>query len=309
MPSPASSRDSVLKAAQRTGAVRVGQHQPGDRLATAVEETLTTRPHPRSRMPGTTRSISASGDEHEIAVGGLPLLAREAQRVGPTGGPPVLVTRISTGPQRGLDLVHEGRRPVQVGAVVGRTPRAAPTSAAVASTRSREREVIATRAPSAASAAAMPRPMPFEAPVTSATRPEIPRSISRLSPAPPTRASNATATCRAGFRLPLPRDGHGGHSRPRVRGAARAGGARRVPAPPRVPPAHGADRRAGRRRWPPCSTPTRSSPRRRKRQRRAPLPSPRNTADRHVRRADDGEPRRSTTTSAGCPTPTAARRG
>ncbi len=40
-----------------------------------------------------------------------------------------------------------------------------------------ERELIATRAPSATSSAAIARPMPFDAPVTSATRPAIPRSM------------------------------------------------------------------------------------------------------------------------------------
>ena len=39
------------------------------------------RPKPRSRMPGTARSISAIGDEHELAVGVLPLLAAELERV------------------------------------------------------------------------------------------------------------------------------------------------------------------------------------------------------------------------------------
>ena len=42
---------------------------------------------------------------------------------------------------------------------------------------SREREAIATVAPSSARMAAMARPIPFEAPVTSATRPVSPRSM------------------------------------------------------------------------------------------------------------------------------------
>src|SRR5919201_1862931 len=53
----------------------------------------------------------------------------------------------------------------------------APSSRAVASIRSRERELIATFAPSSVSALATARPIPLEAPVTSATRPEIPISM------------------------------------------------------------------------------------------------------------------------------------
>src|SRR3954451_22537412 len=43
--------------------------------------------------------------------------------------------------------------------------------------RSGDRDAIATRAPSAANSAAIPRPMPLEPPVTSATRPSNPRSM------------------------------------------------------------------------------------------------------------------------------------
>ena len=50
----------------------------------------------------------------------------------------------------------------------------APISSAVASMRAVERDVIATRAPSATSSAAIARPSPCEAPLTSATRPSNP---------------------------------------------------------------------------------------------------------------------------------------
>ena len=54
---------------------------------------------------------------------------------------------------------------------------AAPSSLAVASMRSGELELTATRAPSATSSAAIPRPIPFDAPMTSATRSDSPRSM------------------------------------------------------------------------------------------------------------------------------------
>ena len=50
-------------------------------------------------------------------------------------------------------------------------------SAAAASIRSAERLAIATLAPSRASEAAIARPIPLLAPITSAVRPSIPRSI------------------------------------------------------------------------------------------------------------------------------------
>ena len=53
----------------------------------------------------------------------------------------------------------------------------APISDAVASIRSGECEAMATRAPSVISSAAMARPIPFDAPMTSATLPSRPRSM------------------------------------------------------------------------------------------------------------------------------------
>src|SRR4051812_38449203 len=56
--------------------------------------------------------------------------------------------------------------------------------------RSRECEEIATRAPSATSSVAIPRPIPFDAPVTSATLPFKPRSMAGMlsGRAPPSGA-------------------------------------------------------------------------------------------------------------------------
>ena len=65
---------------------------------------------------------------------------------------------------------------------------------------------------------------------------------------------------------------------------------RRAAYPPGLPPAHRGDRGAGGRRSGWRSTPTRSSPRRHERQRRAADPLAAQPPDRHVRRADDGEP-------------------
>jgi hypothetical protein len=55
-----------------------------------------------------------------------------------------------------------------------------PTSAAAAAILSCERDAIATFAPSATSSAAIARPIPCDAPVTSATRPSNPRSMAGM---------------------------------------------------------------------------------------------------------------------------------
>ena len=67
----------------------------------------------------------------------------------------------------------------------------APISTAVASTRSGECEEMATRAPSATSSFAMPRPIPFDAPVTSATLPFKPRSMAGMLSGRRRRAGSA----------------------------------------------------------------------------------------------------------------------
>ena len=72
------------------------------------------------------------------------------------------------GPERLGDLARQRREPVEVGGVGDERRRASPISAAASSSRSCERLAIATRAPSRASAAAIPRPIPWLAPITSA---------------------------------------------------------------------------------------------------------------------------------------------
>ena len=89
-----------------------------DRLdAPRWSPTLTIRPQPRSRIPGSAASTSVRGRQHQRAVGLLPLLARVVERRRPSGGPPVLVTRISTGPSASTDLAGKGGQPIEVGGV------------------------------------------------------------------------------------------------------------------------------------------------------------------------------------------------
>ena len=140
---------------------------------TALDWTATTRPQPRSAICGSRRAQDRHRREHERAVRGLPLLAREAERIRvrrrPAGVGDVDVDRA----ERGLDAVEQSGDRVEVVGVVHEALRRRSRCAA-ASTVSCVREATATRTPSAASAVAIPRPIPFEPPVTSATRPSMP---------------------------------------------------------------------------------------------------------------------------------------
>ena len=81
--------------------------RPGIGSRVELEPTLTIRPQPRSRIPGTT--APASTPERGRASGRpLPLLDAWS-RAPPNGGPPVLATRISTGRGR-LDLAGSSAR-------------------------------------------------------------------------------------------------------------------------------------------------------------------------------------------------------
>ena len=60
-PSRATSRASVFSAPSSAARCEFDRMSPGIGSRTALEETLTIRPKPRSRMPGTTRSTIAIG--------------------------------------------------------------------------------------------------------------------------------------------------------------------------------------------------------------------------------------------------------
>src|SRR6478609_7052625 len=240
-------------------------------------------------MAGTARSISAIGPSTR-----LPYAASHCSRLklsgSPAGGPPVLTTRISIAPSSS-STVPIRRSASSRSALSCTNARAPETSTAAASMRSCEREDIATRAPSPASALAMPRPRPFEAPVTSATLPSMPRSIAAKSISKrDSHNCNVNAPPFGTLAAP-PWDGPrcDRHSRPPCGGAARVCASGRLPAPTRVPGARGDDRRPRRR-------PVDGARSRHDRGRGRPSPEARvpalaaQPADRHVRRVDDGEP-------------------
>ena len=142
---------------------------------TDVEPTFRMRPQRRSRIPGSTARTSAIGASTSDRCAASHSSRENASGSGPAGGPPVLHTSTSTGPPR-ASSTDETRPGTASRSALSQTSPVAPIASAAEAIRSFEREVIATRAPSAASAAAMARPMPAEAPVTRATRPFSPRS-------------------------------------------------------------------------------------------------------------------------------------
>ena len=144
--------------------VGVGEHAAfGIGSRTAVEPTSTHAAPAALAHPGERRrSTNAMGPRARASA----CAACHCSRVkpsgsGPPGGPPVLRDvgcRSARAPASTSDTrtaaLRRGPRCRSTSAV-------APISAAVASTRSREREAIATRAPSAISSAAMPRADPL----------------------------------------------------------------------------------------------------------------------------------------------------
>src|SRR5258708_5675837 len=132
----------------------------------------TMRPHFRDCMPGMTRrerrttfiSVVSTPRRHCSSVSFMK---------GAAGGPPVLVTRMSTWPKR--DMVVSNQRWRSLAFVTSQATASTSAPRAVISSRagvsdSSEREQMERRQPSRASAMAMARPRPFDEAATMATR-------------------------------------------------------------------------------------------------------------------------------------------
>ena len=137
------------------------------------------RPHWRARMPGRTRSVMAMTlSTMELNCARQSAMSWPAAGVG--GGPPVLLTRMSTGPSSASmratwrSIAARSARSHSRAQLRAPRPR---TSSCAAASEDAERPARATLAPSRASAAAMARPSPPLPPSTSAVLPAMPRSI------------------------------------------------------------------------------------------------------------------------------------
>ena len=200
MPNGASSRERVF--AQPATAPRTVLDTPRFAIGsrTEVDTTLTMRPKPAARMPGATDCTSTwpARRWRRNAVSNSSIAAVCA---GPPLGPAVLLTRMCTGLPLPTSACTFDCRVATSSMSAASQPccwplprgRAAATSPSTASRRAS----TVTSAPSSASSCAAARPMPSEAPHTSACLPERSRSISDLHSAVPARGRQASGTSAA----------------------------------------------------------------------------------------------------------------
>ena len=134
------------------------------------------RPPPAARMCGTAACTSRI-EVSRFALTAASIASSSTSRARAGGGPPAFATRMSSPPNRSTVAAtsRAGASGSVTSAGIARTSPG--NSAAVASNVSGLRAQMATRAPSRDIASAAPRPSPFDAAVTSATFPDIPRSI------------------------------------------------------------------------------------------------------------------------------------
>jgi hypothetical protein len=148
--------------------------------STPDETTVMTRPQPLSRIGGSSWRVS-SKMPMAMAWYELRQAAASTCRIDPVGGPPVLLTRMSTPPASSSRCASPFTDASSARSTISARARGVLMAAATSASRSRLRAARTTSAPSAASAVAMARPSPRLAPSTRARLPAMPRSI---SPAP-----------------------------------------------------------------------------------------------------------------------------
>ncbi|MNF94969.1 hypothetical protein D3C84_777000 [compost metagenome] len=138
------------------------------------------RPKPRSAMPSTQALISSMGVSM-LASSALSQSSRCQSRKSPGGGPPALLTRISTCGHAASTCARTAgvlMSPATVRtSMFGARPR---NSSAATCKVSLPRALITRLTPSFAKARAQARPKPLLAAQTMAQRPEIPKSMTML---------------------------------------------------------------------------------------------------------------------------------
>ena len=181
MTTPCSATCRAVPATNPVSPVRAAFESPscGIGAFTDCDVMLTTRPQPRSIIPGRTACIMAIGASM-LASSALMKSSRDQSDQTPGGGPPALLTRMSTAPAASSTAARPASVVMSPATAVTETPCASRIAAAVASSASAPRALITRSTPSPASASAQPRPSPFEAAQTIARFPRIPRSIAVL---------------------------------------------------------------------------------------------------------------------------------
>src|SRR3954454_16857558 len=176
IPRPPTSRESPLA---HECSVALAANAPLTPSGSDLPVMLTMRPQPRSSMPASRWPVSWRW-RVKLSVSASSHCSSEASL--PNGRlPPALLTRISTAPSASVaaQAICAGASGSMKSAAItaGRVPPAASISSPSSSSAASRRAVTASRAPSWASARAIPRPMPLLAPVTSAPRSFSSRSM------------------------------------------------------------------------------------------------------------------------------------
>ena len=170
-PSPATSRATVFRNPVTPARAVFDRIRFGIGWRTATDVIATTRPQPWACIAGTA-ALHIADDRQQVEVEGGRIRARRGRREVPGGGPPALVTRMSRPPSASVAAATNAAPPCGVADVVRRTRCSRDRSSAAASrTRPSSRPQITTRAPSAASARADPRPSPADPAATAARLP------------------------------------------------------------------------------------------------------------------------------------------
>ena len=179
-PSPATSSANVRRypvtAARK---LLLSTRDPCGRF-TASDVIDTTRPHFRSRIPGTNARVSSTTLRSSSSLACVHA-SHECDIAAPVGGPPVFATRMSTRPCAAIVCATTSAMPASVARSATIAVTEAPSASSFAfapCTEAASREQITSVHPSRANSSAAANAMPRLAPHTSATFPEMPRSIS-----------------------------------------------------------------------------------------------------------------------------------
>src|SRR6185437_11839931 len=145
---------------------------------TAMDVTLTIRPHRRCRMPGSTARVSSTA-LRSVRFTARSHAIQSCASNGPAGGPPAFVTRMSTWPKRAMASAVTSSMcscfERSATTVCTSTPVHVEITLRALSSVSAPRAQRISLAPSLASSSAIARPRPRLAAATSATLPRMPR--------------------------------------------------------------------------------------------------------------------------------------
>ena len=172
IPLPPSSRASVFAQPTTPGRIAFESARLSIGARTELDSMLTMRPRPLRSRCGRQRFVRRIAESRRSATA-LSTASSVNPAAGPGGGPPPLLTRMSTPPK--ASTVRWTSRSRSPGTITSPRTARAPILSASRSSSSRRRPNIATFAPSAASCSAIARPIPEEAPQTTAVRPSSPR--------------------------------------------------------------------------------------------------------------------------------------